>query len=544
MTSQTNVEKAVIANTTTQTIEESSKGNTEENAKQNTTAQWQRIHPIGIIYFLAKFIKGFISNFIFVLPAIFISFNKLTENPEIWLPVLLGLVSLLLLSTGLSFYFFQYRLNNDHIEIRSGVISKKHLNLPFARIQNVKLEQPLYYRWFNYTCLALDTAGSAKQEAKVVALKSEFAEQLKAEILAQHQTDNTEQASTNNSEQAAVTKQNANTEQLLNTRSIQDLIIHGLTNNRIWIFLGGLAPFFDDIGNYLVTLFKGLGIDIEQLLTFADKPVWQIGLYALTLTIIFLLVISLFSIAGSVITFYNYTLTKLGDKYIRRSGLITKHEVTMRLSRLQMIVKQQDWLDLLLKRINLKYEQINTSAAPNEVNAQSNKIIVPSIYPNECTALINDVYPENKMSTVSYQSISKHFLVRNLGFVLTPIFVPLLGLFAFSGPAEMVVGSVAAYSFLALLIVMRWYRWGYASDDKFIYIRKGFFGVDYYCFPIYKVQQVQVKQSWFLKRKQLCSIELILAAGMQSIPFINDNIGLILADKTLFAVESTSKSWM
>ncbi|WP_440876970.1 PH domain-containing protein [Thalassotalea sp. PLHSN55] len=543
MTSQTNIEKAELANSTAQVTEESSKKNTEASAQHNTTAQWQRIHPIGIIYFLAKFIKIFISNFIFALPAIFLSFNKLTENPEIWLPVLLVLVSLLLLSTVLSFYFFQYRLNNDHIEIRSGVISKKHLNLPFTRIQNVKLEQPLYYRWFDYTCLALDTAGSAKQEAKVVALKSDFAEQLKAEILAQHQMDNTKE-SARASEQTSETKQNANTEQLLNTRSIKDLVIHGLTNNRIWIFLGGLAPFFDDIANHVVTYFKDIGIDIEQLLTFADKPFWQIGLYALTITIAFVLVVSLLSIAGSIITFYNYTLTKLGDRYIRRSGLLTKHEVTMRLSRLQMVVRQQDWLDVLLKRINLKFEQINVAANPDQLSVQNNKIIVPSVFPNECATLINDVYPENNMSTVNYQPISKHFLLRNLGFILTPIFILLASIALFNQQLDFLAGCILGYALLTVLVVMRWYRWGYASDDNFIYIRKGVLGVDYYCFPIYKVQQVQVKQSWFLKRNQLCSLHLLLAAGMQDIPFISENIGLQLADKTLFEVESTSKSWM
>jgi len=514
---------------------------------EKTLPDWQRISPIAIVYFIASFIKGLLSNIVVFLPALYFSSDFIMENPTIWFPVIIALISILMIGTFLSFYFFQYRLNDDHIEIRSGVISKKHINLPFARIQNVKLEQPIYYRWFNYTCLQLDTAGSAKQEAKIVALKTDFAEQLKAEILAQHLeqvSSSAKQSDCDETVDQLLNNQSRPAEEIINTRSIPDLIIHGLTNNRIWIFLGGLAPFFDDFSNYIVAFFQNIGIDIQQLLTIADMPVWQITLYALTLTFIFLSIISLFSIAGSIFTFYQYTLSKLEDRYIRRSGLLTKHEVTMRLSRLQMVIRQQDWLDVLLKRINLKFEQINVSVNQNQMNAQNDKIIVPSIKPNECEKLIDDVYPENQMMTITYQRISKRFLLKNLGFILTPLFSVLALLFIISNQLIILTAVLPAYLLLSLLIFMRWYRWGYASDKNYTYIRKGFFGVDYFCFPTYKTQQVQYKQSWFLKRHQLCSINFILAAGMQSVPYINEKIGESLANDTLLKVESTKKSWM
>ncbi|NQZ22862.1 MAG: PH domain-containing protein [Colwellia sp.] len=508
------------------------------------TQDWQRISPIAILYFLVKFITGILSNIVVLLPMLYLGYDSFMAHPHLFAPVALGLLAVIITSTFLSFYFFQYRLNQDHIEIRSGVISKKYVNLPFAKIQNVKLEQPLYYRPFGFTCLQLDTAGSAKQEAKVVALKIDFAEQLKKEILAQHQSVNS--VSTNNHDDTdnnALPHEHVD-EVILNTRSIPDLIIHGLTNNRIWIFLGGLAPFFDDFGNYIIEFFQGLGIDLEKVLTISDKPMWQIGLYALTLTFIILLPFTLFSIAGSIITFYNYTLSKVGDRYIRRSGLLTKYEVTMRLARLQMVVRQQDWLDVLLKRINLKFEQSNSGINQFQAGAQNSRIIVPSINSDECLALINDVYPENKMIDIAYQRISKRFLLRNLGFILTPIFLALSILFITIDKANVISAIVPIYSFISLLIYMRWLRWGYAKDDNFIYIRKGYFGVDYYCFPIYKTQQVQFKQSWFQQRHQLCSIRLILAAGAQDIPFILQDDGYQLLDNALYQVESSRQSWM
>lgn len=526
----------------TQALSHQEEEKAQPSATLQSTKDWQRISPIAILYFLAKIMVGFLSNIVVLLPAIYVGYDNFIAKPHLWLPIAIGLISFIIISTFLSFYFFQYRLYQDHIEIRSGVISKKHVNLPFAKIQNVKLEQPVYYRPFGYTCLQLDTAGSAKQEAKVVALKTDFAEQLKKEILAQHKKASSHTSQVNHSDVQVSDEQNK--EVILNTRSLTDLVIHGLTNNRIWIFLGGLAPFFDDFGRYIVDFFQSIGIDLEKFLTFSDKPMWQIGLYALTLTFIILLPFTLFSIAGSIITFYNYTLSKVDDRYIRRSGLLTKYEVIMRLARLQMVVRQQDWLDVLLKRINLKFEQSNSALSQYEAGAQNNRIIVPSISPDECSALINDVYPENKMMTINYQSISKRFLLRNFGYILTPIFILLTGFFITVDKPNMLMAITPVYLFMSVLVYMRWLRWGYAKDDDFIYIRKGYFGVDYYCFPIFKAQQVQFKQSWFQKRHQLSSVKIILAAGAQKIPFLKEEHAYTLLDDALYQVEASRKSWM
>jgi len=527
-----------------------SESDTEHLSNEQDVNKWQRISPIAMAYFTIRFIYAIFSNIIYMAPAIVLGYKQILDNPDIWLPIVIAAITLIAFGTFLSFYFFQYRLTDGHIEIRSGVFAKKYVNLPFTRIQNVKLEQPIYYRPFDYTCLQLDTAGSAKQEAKIVALKVNFAEQLKKEILASHKAieidelageidsktnDNTEQ----NSEEL-----NTENEVVLNRRSLKDLIIHGLTNNRIWIFIGGLAPFFEQIGRGIVDFFNALGIDIEKLLTIADKPWWQIGLYALTLTFLVMLVISLISVAGSIISFYNYTLSKSSDRYIRRSGLLTKHEVTMRLSRLQMVVRQQDWLDLLLKRINLKFEQSNANLQNYQAGAHNNKIIVPSIKPAQCQTLIDDVYPSNKMMSITYQGISKHFLVRNIAYILLPIVLALTTLVILMDKAVALYVIIPAFSLLTVMVFFRWLRWGLATDENYLYIRKGMFGVDYHCFPRYKVQQTAFKQSWFLRKRQLASVQFVLAAGGQNIPFIPQQLAYQLIDHALFEVESSQKSWM
>jgi putative membrane protein len=521
----------------------------DSNVDVSSTHQWQRVSPIALIYFVLFFIKNIFGNIIYIAPALLIFYNKISEDPSFWWPVVYGIAGIISLSALLSFYFFQYRLSNQQIEIRSGVFSKKHINLPFSRIQNVELTEPLYYRPFNYTCMQLDTAGSAKQEAKIVALNKTFAEQLKAEILAAHVQQTPVPPTTKSTiDHASIDStpidNNTENEVVIDTRNLDDLVIHGLTNNRIWIFIGGLAPFVDQLTDKLGQWLLIFGFNVEQYFEFEGKSGWQIASTALSLTLMVMIPMTIFSIIGSIIAFHNFTLSRSGDRYIRRSGLFTRTEVTMRLSRLQMIVRQQDWLDVILGRINLKFEQSNANVKQNQPGQLSNKIIVPSVTKKECQTLINDAYPDNNVSNIAYQRVSIRLLIRNLLLFLLPVSVSVGWLVNAHQHNTALILVVVGSSILGLLMLMSYLRWGFAQDDNFIYVRKGCMGVDYYCFPRYKIQQTAFKQSWFLQRKQLCSIQFVLAAGSIDIPYLTEQDGLGLIDSCLYDVESSKRNWM
>ena len=513
--------------------------------QQNTSNNWQRISPIALIYFVLMFIKNIFGNFIYVAPALLIGYNKIAEDPSFWLPFIYGLSALLGLASLLSYYFFQYRLTNQQIEIRSGVFAKKYVNLPFSRIQNVELTEPLYYRPFGYTCMQLDTAGSVKQEAKVVALKKSFAEQLKHEILAAHlvQSDKAESL-TDESVTNEAPVPNEDDETVLDRRNLDDLVIHGLTNNRVWIFLGGMAPFMDRISSTIGEWLMMFGINVNQYFEFEGRSGWQIASTVLSTFLIVMLIISIFSVLGSIIAFHDFKLSKIGDRYIRRSGLFTKTEVTMRLSRLQMIVRQQDWLDILLGRINLKFEQSNANFNNPHAGQLTNKIIVPSVTNKECQQLMLDAYPDNQLKNTKFKRVHPRLLIRNIFLFLLPITSVVAWVLIEHDKIEGLYYLGSGTAFIGFLMVMRYLRWGYAKDDNFIYVRQGVLGVDYLTFPIYKVQQTSFKQSWFLKRKQLCSIEFVLAAGAVNVPYLPQEDGLELINSSLYEVEESKRNWM
>jgi putative membrane protein len=507
--------------------------------------QWSRVSPLAILYFFAKTIFFLINNvLIYSLPAFAASYSSIKENPSYFV-IALGFFFffILLLSIG-KYWFYFYKFTDERVEIKQGIFKKSHLDLPFKKIQNVKIVQPVYYRVNQYSFIELDTAGSAQQEAKIVALPLSLAESFKSMIL-QIKVDEPL------SPVGQSIHTNANTEQeiLLNERSLLDLVIHGISNNRVWIFLGFLAPFYNTIGENIGMVLENIGIDIVAYLDYDGQSIGLFLLHVLSLVMLIMLAIVTFSVIGSIFVFYNYKLSRLGERYIRRSGLLTKHEISMRLSRIQIAVQQQDWLDLIFMRSNLRFEQ-NTSLPASGGQAGSinsaSKLIVPSVTVSESATLIQNAFDVKAFENLNYNRISKRFILRILAFPVLPMLM-LANTFVLkiSELNVIIFSLLAVFNILALsLVYMRWRRWGYYFEDDFVYIRKGLIGVNYYVFPKAKTQQVVYKQSLFMRPRQLADIVFILASGAHKVPLIPQSIARQEADNALLIIARDKPKWM
>ncbi|MCG7645524.1 PH domain-containing protein [Alteromonas sp. Cnat3-28] len=532
----------------------------EPKLKVETGDEWQRLSLISILYFTIRNFTNSAQVLIYSIPALAISFNIWDNllSPE----VLIG-AGILFLSTSvsgvISFLMYKFRVHNQHVEIHHGVFQRRYTNLPLWRIQNVKIEHPFYYRPFGYALVVLDTAGSGKEEAKIVAVPEDYAEALKKQVLYEkalhdegdldclpNEDLSDEQSSsfpTPRTRTKAIDSSHSN-EEVLNRRSVKDIIIHGITNNRVWIILGAAAPFYDDVFGLVSEWLADKGLQLNQLVGEQTVAWWQFGLYAFVILMMLMALVALLSVGGALFTFYGYTLSRTGDRYIRRSGLLNKLEVSMRASRIQMITAKQDWLDKILKRVNLYFEQNSTAGQQMQELMSPNKLIVPSVTEDEAFALSQEVMPGCDLRGQDYQTISKRFITFWLLAGWTLPFITFFIIGAVSSHLDIMLGSLVVFCAVSLLLTLRWWRWGIAYDSKYVYIRRGRIGIDYQCFEPYKAQQVIVKQSVFMKRRKQATVKFVLASGAVTVPFLPEDYVNKLADSVLFEVESTRRSWM
>src|SRR5690606_28232996 len=106
----------------------------------------------------------------------------------------------------------------------------------FARIQNINLEDPFYFRPLGLVTLKLDSAGSAGEEVHLAALARSDAEALRAFILRRkRQLGGDERVLA-----AAADVSVPPAKEVCFTRSVEDLVVHGLTNNRAYLAIAGI----------------------------------------------------------------------------------------------------------------------------------------------------------------------------------------------------------------------------------------------------------------------------------------------------------------
>jgi len=549
--------------------QEITSSNAGSSVKVETGDAWQRLAIIAILYFSVRNIKNSAQGLIYIIPALAIGSNVLSKlnSPEAYIAI--GtLVSLAVGSGLISFFMYTFRVHNQHVEIQTGVFQRRYTNLPFWRIQNVKIEHPFYYRPFGYALVVLDTAGSGKEEANIVAVPVSYANALRKQVLAEKKKEEYSSAHSSSSSNERLNDSLAEgsvessakhlfedndaahfdkldgDEEILNTRSIGDIVIHGITNNRVWIILGAAAPFYDDAIGLVSDWLADKGLQLNQIVGEQTVAWWQFGLYAFVILMMIMAAMALLSVGGALFTFYGYTLSRSDDRYIRRSGLLNKQEVSMRASRIQMITAKQDWLDKILKRVNVYFEQNSTAGQQVQELMSPNKLIVPSVTEREAVELSQEVMPDCQLHRDDYLGVSKRFILH---WLIVAWSVPILTLFIVgivSSQLDIFLGSIGLLVTGSLLLTLRWWRWGIAADGKYVYVRRGRIGVDYLCFEPYKIQQVIVKQSVFMRRHQLASIKFVLASGAVTVPFLPEQYVKALADSVLYEVESTRKSWM
>ena len=504
----------------------------------NEGQDWQRLSPWSILHFVFKQLRELISSGIYALPVFAVGLNKWLESTEILYAIVGGLVVFILLGGFVRYWTFLFLLHDNRIEIKTGLLERKYTDLPFERIQNVKIDQPIYYRWLQLVIITLDTAGSAKEEAAIVAVSLDYAERLKQHVM----QCKLRGAADDTNEESSVEPSNTN---VLNTRSVADLVLHGITNNRVWILVGAAAPFYDDVYGVVFGWIEDMQPQVEQMLGTGSSQFWYLSVVGVLFAVVLMASLALLSIAGSIFVFYGYTLLKEGDRYIRRSGLVNKQEVGMKQSRVQMVRMKQDWLDVLLKRINLYLEQNVTgnNVETNELKA-NNKLLVPSVTPTEANSISADVFPHHNIRGIEYSPISPRYLIHVLCLRLLPLYILALTL---AIGAHSIVGSLVGVAILGLAVggaYIRWKRWGVAFDANYIYIRRGLLGVDYECFPYEKIQQVRFKQSVFMRNKALASPHFILASGKARVPFLPQETANHILNKGLHRVESEKPKWM
>jgi putative membrane protein len=122
---------------------------------------------------------------------------------------------------------------------------------------------------------------------------------------------------------------------------VQDLILHGLTNNRAFIAVAAIFGFLAQSGFSPIEMMQRLGIEFDIVI--AGLSLVRLAMLIVLSFVAAVGVIALLSVLVSVLTYYGFTIYRTEDSLTIRRGLLTKHEIHIRKSRIQTLHLRQDW---------------------------------------------------------------------------------------------------------------------------------------------------------------------------------------------------------
>ncbi len=499
----------------------------------NTTNRdgWHRTSPFAILFFIGRIVRLIAKNAWQSIAPLFVYITVGKEGLVTKL-VIGGIAITIAILAGsiLSWMFFRYQISNDSVLIRSGVIKKTQLDINYDRIQGVNTKQNPVYRFLNLVTVTFDTAGSSGSEGFLPAVTQVFADSLRQRIGGARATPLTDDALS----PASLTP--------ILQLDWRDMIRIGLADRRALIVFAVIGPLMGQMGDSIEPY-------VEQALQAAAFGATQIGvtngvLIAVGIIVASIIVFAFLSIAAAILRYHSFKLFLDGRTLRSYGGLLTRHEHSMDLEKIQTLRLQQGIVQAWLKR----YKMTARQAISGRKQRSSKMFTIPVVTGEQADALRPMLFAgeagrltQNPRSE-RFQPVSPYYMrsrILFLGLLPAFVFVPL-------GFGEFGRAGLIAIPWLPIVALLSWRNWkraGYLHNDDELVRRSGLFGFRTVGLLFRKVQRVTITQSRYQRRKNLASLRMHMASGSVRVPYIDHAKAQQLRDYILYRVESSRKAW-
>ena len=492
--------------------------------------QWHPVSPLAMIHHALVFMRQLVgSNPGPMLGILAGGYAFAQRSPVMTIATVIGLAIGGLCLVILAWLRFRYRILDHAIQVRQGIFKRQNLSLEFTRIQNVRIETPLYLRPFGLARLSIESAGSASEEVQLPGIPAERARGLRNMALARSQAESDpESDSPSKSLEAG---------ELLLTRKPSDLVIYGISSPAIlW---GGaiLAP----IMGAVMQRMEGDGERLEPLRSLLNRIPESIPeAWLIAGAVFFLLILmTLFSIAMALIRYHGYRLERDEDRYRLQAGLITQREQGLRQHRIQHVRLSQSLIARLFRRHHLTCHQMGM-IAPDQADGAGNSLMAPALTPVEQRRLLAHLYPTLPWHDLRFSGVSWRYMLPRAAFWGTVW----LALMVAGLSDDMTAWILASGPAIPALVALNWRRQGWCLNGDHLILRGGLFGCHYSILAGFRSQTLRIHQTPLQRRARLANLSIRLGSGRFLLPFIHWHTAETLTDGLLYRMETSRAPWL
>lgn len=435
----------------------------------------QRLHPWSWLFVLLQQLRQF------VVPLLVLVFAGRRGEGDGFstLAPLVG-VAVLVVGSVLQYVTYRYRIGDDGISIRSGLLQRNQREIPFARIHNVALHQTLLHRIFGVAEVRLEAAGGQKPEAQMRVLGLEQALALERRV--RHQGTATAPGTTPATQEGDTLLALSSAEVVrLGLVSNRGMIVVAAAFGLVWqafperAAAGWLQAFLHDAMGYAGRLHLG----------------W-VGMAGATLAAIgaFVFLLRLLSVALALSQYHGFRLSRQPRRLTVERGLFARLRTSVPPRRIQSWFLQETLLHRWLGRRSLR---IDTATGGRDDDPRKLRELAPIATPAACDALLAHLLPEATWPPARWQPLPRHAWWR---------------LFAGGVPWNLLVAGIATWQLGPWgLLVLAWLPWsayaawrhagrlGYVADAHLVAVRGGWWSRWWRLAEIDKVQALRLQRS-------------------------------------------------
>lgn len=394
----------------------------------------QRLHPVAIILNFITFIRHSIFAFI----AGYFAFNG-GQSQFYFILGVIGILALFLIGSLLTWWRFTYIVVDDEIRIEQGIFVRKKRYISKNRIQSIDLTANVLHRIFGLVKVQIETASSGgAAEASLSAVRKSEGERIRNEL----------KSLTSNIDRTVETEKQQEPIQKI---SFGRLFIAGTTSGSIGVILA-LVVFASQ--------------ELEQFIpdtVYENTITWLIGLsllFIVGIIIVILILLWLLGIAGTMIKYGNFTITKNEKELFITRGLLEKKQLTIPLNRIQAVGIKQNIIRQPFGFVTL----FAVVAGGSMDKAEDFPVLFPIMKESEVEQFLSTFLPNYSQLSHSIHQLPKRAMKFYL-FRSSAIFILLIGIVGYLFMSFIWI-PVVLFLLSLLLGFLRYKDAGYVFEEK------------------------------------------------------------------------------
>jgi len=408
--------------------------------------------------------------------------------PDLVGPALVGLAVLAVLATAgweIAYYRrFDYELTDDGLDLASGVVSRRHREIPLRRVQNVDISRNVVQRALGLAALDLETAGGGETEASLRYVGYDEAKRLQREIQRLKRS-----AGATDAGEAA--DRTADPQETLFELATPELVALSLLSFDLR-YVSVLA-----FGPVAFPFVPGIA-DLAILGGVMLVAVLAAGLWAISAVLTFA-------------RYYGFRLSRVGEELRYERGLVQRYDGSIPLEKVQTVTLREN---VLMRRFGYAALAVETAGyAPGQTPSGGSEAAVPLATRERVLDLAREVEPFEPPAFERPPKRARTRYIVRYAIALTGIAGVLFGARALAGRPDLWYAPLALVVLAPVAAHLKWASRGYAAGERHVATRNGFWQRTTKIVAYDRVQTVIESRTVFQRRRRLATVVVDTASS-------------------------------